>query len=90
MVLWNILKNPDYPVVLLVRKFLSEFLTCIKAESVSLAGNVSLLSSEDVLIACYPHFMAYLKEAVCNFEHPDTQQQLQISKFKVISTHRFS
>jgi hypothetical protein len=57
-----------------------------QAEAVSLAGNVSLLSSPTVLSACYPHFMAYLKATVSS----DPQQQshhvglaaIQFSKLK--------
>lgn len=54
-----------------------------QSEAVSLAGNVSLLSPSDVLSACYPHFMAYLKNTVSSEDHHHGIAAIYISKLKV-------
>lgn len=56
----------------------------------SLAGNVSLLSPVEVLSACYPHFMAYLKGTVSSTEQYHGLASIHISKLKVLITNFFS
>jgi hypothetical protein len=53
---------------------------------VSLAGNISLLSSPDVLAACYPHFMGYLKSTVRSEEQHVGLEAIQFSKLKVVES----
>jgi hypothetical protein len=52
---------------------------------VSLAGNVSLLSSPEVLTACYAPFMGYLKATVQSEDRRAGLEAIQFSKLKVSS-----
>jgi hypothetical protein len=87
MMLWNILRTSDYPLAILVRTQLPLFSVLPhllwQAESVSLAGNVSLLSPAAVLSACYPHFMGHLKATISSDVHHVGLEAIQFSKLKV-------